>query len=647
MSTVGPGPEKFPSVKARALTEADALRELRRQSRVIVAGAAALCVAAIAGIWLLFAAQSRTNAELAAQQAKLDARFEMATKAVAALHADLREDILLKSRRFEELRMRLLKDAEEFYTDLRQALEGQTDSKSRRQLAATCFQLADVKESAGDDSRALALHRQGLAIRRELAAKPGADVETQLDVVHSQGAVARLLFATGNERDGADTLHEQHELAAALAAKSPTPSVRSVLATSLYRGARFIRDTGNTAEALAWTNQAVTLLRRLADDNPADAEIHFGLADALLTMEYLQWDQGHWAEKLAALEEARNVLQRLADAAPAVALYRERLATTCNNIGATLFELGRPADALRVLAQGRVISQQLADSTPEVSQYRVLFAYVEFNIGRAARELGKQGEATLAFDRARTTLQKLAAEIPADPEVQYMLGCCSDELGEMLRRMGIMAGAMEAFQAARSVLQKVADSHHELCLPQAELASARERIGLSLSALGSNHEAVAACQEAAAIRQRLSDSRPTFACLRSELAATLSTLGMVLRRAGRPVEAAAAFRRAVVLMESLPEPRPRDHYDLARAHAQIASIASEPGSRINADEGAADATQAVAALKAALTAGFGSGRLSTDADLDALRGRADFQRLLKHPDGAAKVPAAATPAQMK
>src|SRR5262249_43752043 len=136
------------------------------------------------------------NTELAEEQAKVQARFELAQKAIALFHTGVSEDMLLKNEQFRELRTKLLKGAAAFYADLENLLAGQTDNRSRQALAAAYFQLGELTDAIGSKGEALAAHRKALALRRELAAA-GADVETRLDVARSLGAVGRLCSATG------------------------------------------------------------------------------------------------------------------------------------------------------------------------------------------------------------------------------------------------------------------------------------------------------------------------------------------------------------------------------------------------------------------------------------------------------------------
>src|SRR5262249_59749873 len=97
-------------------------------------------------------------------------------------HTGVSEDVLLKNDQFAELRTNFLKEAKRFYEELEMLLAGQTDTKSRKALAAAYFQLAELTRKIGSRPEGLAIHHQALAIRRGFAAAPGADGANRLDV---------------------------------------------------------------------------------------------------------------------------------------------------------------------------------------------------------------------------------------------------------------------------------------------------------------------------------------------------------------------------------------------------------------------------------------------------------------------------------
>jgi hypothetical protein len=127
---------------------------------LVLAAAAMLVVAALGGLSAVLAVQRRANADLSAknrelddERAKVEKRFELAQKAIALFHTGVSEEALLQNAEFTELRTKLLKEAARFYADLEKLLAGQTDTKSRKALAAAYFQLAELTLKIGDKQR--------------------------------------------------------------------------------------------------------------------------------------------------------------------------------------------------------------------------------------------------------------------------------------------------------------------------------------------------------------------------------------------------------------------------------------------------------------------------------------------------------------
>ena len=108
--------------------------------------------------------------------------------------------MLLRNDQFKELRNRLLKEAAGFYSDLEKLLVGQTDTRSRRALAAGYVQLADLTLKVSSLEEARAVYRKALAIQRELAAEAGADVEIRLDVARSLVSEGSMLVNYVDDR---------------------------------------------------------------------------------------------------------------------------------------------------------------------------------------------------------------------------------------------------------------------------------------------------------------------------------------------------------------------------------------------------------------------------------------------------------------
>ena len=134
--------------------------------------------------------EKKANADLSAANAKVQARYDLAVDAVKTFHTGVSEDFLLKEEKFKDLRNRLLKSASDFYGKLSALLGKETDFASRRALAESNFELAELTDKVGRTEDALAAHRAVLAAREALAAEPGADAGVKADVGRSLTAVA-------------------------------------------------------------------------------------------------------------------------------------------------------------------------------------------------------------------------------------------------------------------------------------------------------------------------------------------------------------------------------------------------------------------------------------------------------------------------
>jgi hypothetical protein len=113
--------------------------------------------------------------------------------------------------------------------------------------------------------------------------------------------------------------------------------------------------------------------------------------------------------------------------------------------------------------------------------------------------------------------------------------------------------------------------------------------------------------------------------------------GQVLRTEGDLAGAAALWRRAAGLYDDLPDLPTNQRVVAAFCHASLASVAGLPGSGVPATERPPEAGRAMELLRQAVAKGFRQRDwLRSEAALDSLRSRTDFQMLLLDlamPDG--------------
>ena len=224
-------------------------------------------------------ALNEANGQLTKSRAAVEARYKLATDAIKTFHTGVSEDFLLKEEKFKELRNRLLKSASDFYGKLGALLGKETDIASRRALAQSNFELADLTGKVGRNEDALAAHRAVLAAREALAAEPGAGALAKVDVGRSLIAVAGLLEATGKTDEALASYRRSESLLAGPAGADP--SARAALAACRSQMGWLLKTTGKSADALAAYRLARADQEALAAAPEASNDARYDLADTV------------------------------------------------------------------------------------------------------------------------------------------------------------------------------------------------------------------------------------------------------------------------------------------------------------------------------------------------------------------------------
>jgi len=603
----------------RATAEAQAA-ERRKRRRLGLGAAAVLALAVVGGLTAVVVVQRRANAELAAEQAKVEtrnkelaaeqakvetrnkelaaeqakvqARFDMAAKAIATFHTGVSEDALLKNPQFKELRTKLLNQAAGFYADVEKLLEGQTDLRSRKTLADGYFQLAELTDKIGDRKQALELHRKALTVRRELAAAPEADVETRLDVARSLRAVGGLLYYTADPTGAMRAWEEQRDIAMSLEAESATDAVRAVLARSHNTIGALLMESGKTPEALQ------------------------------------------------AFQKAAAIQQMVADANPAVAGYQSDLALSFINIGVVMSRTGKPEEALLEWRKALAINQKLADANPKVTDFQSALAGIHNNIGDLLSQTGKPEDVLQEYTKALVIRQKVADGNPAVAEFQSNLAASHSSIGYFLSQTGKPEEALQAHQKALDIRQKLADANPAVTRFQRTVAQSHNLIGRLLAGQKRFDESFTAIDAGLAIRQQLSKVEPKNTEFATDLAYSYAYRGWALIRAGKRYEAAADLREAVDLWGKVKAPNTETRFERSRALALLAGLGGDEKSGVTKDEARSFADQSMAALEAVVKTGWALPNELKEPDFDAVRGRADFQKLFANVEAKANSTAA-------
>ena len=654
------------------------LRWLTRH-RIGVTAAAAAGLVALVGLAAVAATQARgramleiKNRELADANAKVQARYDLAVDAIKTFYTGVSEDFLLKEDRFKDLRDRLLKSAADFYGKLGAMLGKEKDFASRRALAASNFDLADLTDKIGRTADALAAHRAVLAAREALAAEPGTDAATKAEVGLSLTAIATLLTSTEQTDEALATYRRSESLLAGLAESEP--SARAALAACRIDLGFLLYLTGKSAEALAVYKLALAEQEAVAAHD-ASNDVRAGLALTLMRIGILLMNMDNLADSETQLRAAMAIYQKLADDNPDGSKFHSSLAYSHYLVATVLMKTHRPAVA--EFRAALAIQRKLADDNPAVTTFRRFLAMSHLDVATALQYAGESSEAEAELRAAMEILRKLADDNPDVPTFRMYLAQSYDGLSSLLSEAGKSVEAEAAIRTAVAILRKVVDDSPDVGAYRSNLALSSNGRGWLLSQTGRPREAEPVYREALAILQKLADEDPKLPSYRRNAANVGNNLSAALRRLGRPAEAreqceraitimedlarefpgsteyrdllaecylsrsltrralgdpagaAADARRAVALFDALP-PRSGERWFLsAGAHAALAGLAGQDGSGVSAAEATSEAETAVALLRKAVGVGYRNpDAYRTEDALDPLRGRPDFRLLM-------------------
>ena len=609
----------------------------RHRTGVTAAGAALL--AALAGLAAVLGVEARANGRLTAKNALLDAalvreadRFHLAMDAIKLFHGEVSEDLLLKEKKFEDLRRKLLRGAADFYGKLEGLLEDQPDPKSRAALAKSYSELADVTTQIGKGDEALALQLKALAVRRELASRPTADAGATLDLVRGLYTAGRAHLSLGDAADTIALIGEATALAEALEAKGQaSDAARKRLAECLNYTAILLNEQRpgirNPTKAMEYNERALAIAEGLAAANPNENESSELLSAVVTHRGILLHDRRRWAEAAEAQRRAVALAKRLADANPSSAKYRDLLGRAYWNLVGKLSSSGKPAEALATAGLAVASWQRIVDENPAITTYQNNLAFGLNGLGYHLAAKGDFARALEAHERAGSIMKAL---VDADPSVvgyQRNLARSQSEGAWVRQQMGRYAEALPEYRRELETRRRMEAADPTNNGYRDDIANCDTNIASALLALGDPAEGRAACDRAIATRRRLIESEPSNTDYRVGLGESLLRSGQLRRATGDVRGAAADWRQAVALLEG-PPTRSGDIAGLeACCHAMLSTLAGLPGSDVSASDGGREADAAMAILRRVAAEGVRAPLLRVEPTLDPLRDRPDFRAL--------------------
>jgi serine/threonine-protein kinase len=290
----------------------------------------------------------------------------------------------------------------------------------------------------------------------------------------------------------------------------------------------------------------------------------------------------------AFLEKALGYYEDFAQETGHTPEVRQSVAGAHLRVGTIRYRLGQHQEVEAAYRRALELQARLAADFPAVLQYRHELAKTHNNLGALLSDTGRSQEAEASYHDARDLQKRLAADFPAVPDYHWEQGNTLDGLAELARRRKDYAAARRLLEEAEPHLQKALEANPRHPTYRLFFCENRDRLAATLLDLGE----YAGAADAAADLTRIA-----------------------FEPAGDAYKAAGFFARCVPLAQK----------DAKLSEAQRKELAKSYGDR------------AVGALRQAVAKGYkDAAHLKKDTDLDPLRDRDDFRKLLADLAAAAK-----------
>jgi serine/threonine-protein kinase len=383
-----------------------------------------------------------------------------------------------------------------------------------------------------------------------------------------------------------------------------------VLAKANAKVGEGLLDAGLAAEARAQFERSHKIIELLAEtDAKTPRSIH------LLRLGRSYRNLGKAAERLegplAAEPWHLQALRARQEALPIhddALFVKQEIAESFGELGHVATETGRPRQALDWTRRAAEYREEWISFAPQDDAARREQAGTRLALGYGYLSLGDVAAAAEHYRKAVETLEPLSMQGGATLAEKANLAFARDFLASAYLFAGEDEKAKAEYRLAAQTLRDLLAKAPENAAVSARLAQALYGLSVVLTRLDEAAAAAEALAESLAIRQGLAEKA-------ADDLGFQQALMLALARSGRTEE---ALRIAQTLRDRAPDD-PGMLYQVACAYA-MCSAAGGGG-------GFADA--AIELLRAAVQKGYNStGLLALDPDLEAVRGRPEFQRLL-------------------
>ena len=535
----------------------------------------------------------------------------------------------------------------------------------RKNLAMSHNNLGVLLAGLGNRVGSEAAFRRALAIREKLAADFPRVPEYRNDMATIYNNLGNLLSKSGKLTEVEAAYNQAQDILEKLAADFPNvPDYRENLAASHNNLGILLCGLGRRIEAELAFRQARDILEKLAGDFPTVPDYGKKLAACHNQLGILLGDLGKGKEAEAAFRQALGIQEKLAAEYNELPEYAVDLGGSFCNFGNLMLDSHKPHAALesfeksiKRLAPAVVQKSSLAkarqylrnghwgkaraldtlgrhsdairdweralelDDGSAKNFFRKSVASSHFNFGNAMAGQGKRAEAEAAYRTAMSIQKELSEDALGIDEYVTDLGRSYVNLGLLLQSSAKAELALECFDTAIATLTPFLSQEPTPATVRQILSFGHWGRAGSLVALSRHSESMNDWERALDLNDGTSNDAINFGAAEARL------------RMGQKDMDVTGCIAAATQFESLKQTDAEGLYNASYFRAVCASVVLDDPKTPSGDAARfarEQADLAMAWLQKAVEAGYDNvEHMKTDADLNALRERDDFKKLLE------------------
>jgi serine/threonine protein kinase len=474
-----------------------------------------------------------------------------------------------------------LKDAE---TQERLALAALEENQARsssdeafERLSQSLSYLALILNGQGRLPEAADAARQAVsAARQAVASSPeNRPWRTNLALLldNQAGTLAKL-----GQSDAAIAAQEDAigVLRALIAEKPDDEPSRINLGNSLAGLAENFSNSGKTQAALDLWAEGITILRAVVDEYPTVPSYRDDLDAALTNRAIAHATRGQLKEAEADFRESLAITRRLTADFPTVVKYREGLISSMQNLGGLLQTTGRLKESVAIQREAIALNRRLIHDSPDDPDFLLELASKLLNLGMATEELGQKTEALACYREAVSLLRPLVAKSPKKIRQRValarVLGAAAGIFMSADRLDEAQAALVEADQLRAELLaddKHVVERIEDLALGKEGLAQVRE-------ARGQTRQAEANLRDALSLFEKLMTAEPKNVHYGIERANSETLLANLLQKRDAFQEARALLDQARPRIDAAVAANPNsDQYHRTLRQHFLATVRSQ------------------------------------------------------------------------